>query len=49
VFEPKPIVSVFTGAVASCPPLSDDDSDTESRTLSSRKCLINISECFGEI
>ena len=50
VFEPSAIKPVFSGASVLCaPPYDNDSDDGEQIPLSSRKCLINISECFGEL
>jgi superfamily II DNA or RNA helicase len=53
VFEPTTASSVtpFLNGPASINQYGDSDDDTPSQTkpLSSRKCLINIPECFGEL
>jgi superfamily II DNA or RNA helicase len=48
VFEPKPndANSLFGCAQMNA---SDDDDDANVKPLSSRKCMINIEECFGSI
>ena len=54
VFEPKPMAQIGegfglsgTGTGTIC--TNDSDDDDEPKPLASRKCMINIDECFGDI
>lgn len=51
VFEPS---AQSPNALFACNPVSgdgddDDEDDKHAKPLSSRKCMINIEECFGEL
>jgi len=49
VFEPKLMIPVGGTGVPICLADSDDDDDVREKPLASRKCMINIDECFGNI
>jgi len=48
VFEPKPIATI-SGIGGPLCLLADSDDDAPEKPLASRKCMINIDECFGNI
>jgi len=50
VFDPSnPAIMPSFASSANCTGKEDSDDDEPGKPLSSRKCLINISECFGDI
>ena len=49
VFEPKPMTTIGGIGGTACLADSDGDDDIPEKPLASRKCMINIDECFGDV
>ena len=49
VFEPKPIATISGIGGPLCLLADSDDDDVQEKPLASRKCMINIEECFGDV